>query len=688
MGYSEIHCHLCGVSFNIARIRTIGEPRSHAWKEYGTNQSTFIAANEYAWDDKYCNDSTGCQIVFREDNIPHEEEISSTYNDVLHRLQVLQSRGSPDQASYQSLSISEEDDSKDDDFDPEGSSEAEACDDDIMDYEFEEPRDKCGENLPGEAQIVDKQDFEAGMLYTDWLRDTTQLIIEHCTVSSSTNMSKRSDEKRAQAADRVAQSILANPNKELMLPLYKPDSSDQGDYLMAQEPGSRPTSPQKRSLSFVNHRLNAGHRSNLYEIDEARHWEHIAGPGCTQPRGYSGSQITFDEMKSICTSQCLYEDYGSDEEGSTDDDADDDADNDQKSAPNFKLSGLCHAMPSRDDSSPDYDERYAADNYVWEHDLEGDETLAMPFHPACLEVYKRICLRNQGSVNLAQLGGWWRIVSIEYEAFERIPRDEAVSKADEQWWSYNAGDEWLAANPCLVPNLKRILEAVTTEAQTRQTTARQPGFQQDARNTLVSSFANLPTDVLKVMLDHLSAIDLANLSLAMPSLDDLISPLIRSALIDDYPYLWELWCDARYPEDVGMNGVDVRLFQEATEPKSEEAQRIDAILREEGFDDLADVILDEHHRLEAEAIHELQRSVMTNEAECVQGKEVDYVHLALALHEALSNDRLKGLRNRARIWKDCSWILEDIERLKEEGKLLLDGKISPETWQELEGQGC
>ncbi|KAM0258757.1 hypothetical protein ACHAPA_011077 [Fusarium lateritium] len=31
MGYSEIYCHICGVSFNINRFRTIKEPRSASW---------------------------------------------------------------------------------------------------------------------------------------------------------------------------------------------------------------------------------------------------------------------------------------------------------------------------------------------------------------------------------------------------------------------------------------------------------------------------------------------------------------------------------------------------------------------------------------------------------------------------------------------------------------------------------
>jgi hypothetical protein len=35
MGYSEIYCQLCGVSFAIARIRTPQEPIEAAWAYHG-----------------------------------------------------------------------------------------------------------------------------------------------------------------------------------------------------------------------------------------------------------------------------------------------------------------------------------------------------------------------------------------------------------------------------------------------------------------------------------------------------------------------------------------------------------------------------------------------------------------------------------------------------------------------------
>ncbi|KAK5739442.1 hypothetical protein LTR17_005347 [Elasticomyces elasticus] len=60
MGYSERHCQLCGVSFNVARIRKADEPESAAWGNYGID---FMTAADAA---------TACEIEGCS-NIPRPE---------------------------------------------------------------------------------------------------------------------------------------------------------------------------------------------------------------------------------------------------------------------------------------------------------------------------------------------------------------------------------------------------------------------------------------------------------------------------------------------------------------------------------------------------------------------------------------------------------------------------------------
>lgn len=61
MGYSEIHCQLCGVSFAIARLRRADEAKEAAWDYYGSN---FISA-EF---DGICGESSGCTVPDNEDD--------------------------------------------------------------------------------------------------------------------------------------------------------------------------------------------------------------------------------------------------------------------------------------------------------------------------------------------------------------------------------------------------------------------------------------------------------------------------------------------------------------------------------------------------------------------------------------------------------------------------------------------
>ncbi|SMR60616.1 unnamed protein product [Zymoseptoria tritici ST99CH_1E4] len=60
MGYSEMHCTICGVSFRIGRIRTRHEPRSYAWAYFGSD-----ICNQLALPDIDCSSSLGCTFVDR-----------------------------------------------------------------------------------------------------------------------------------------------------------------------------------------------------------------------------------------------------------------------------------------------------------------------------------------------------------------------------------------------------------------------------------------------------------------------------------------------------------------------------------------------------------------------------------------------------------------------------------------------
>ncbi|KAK2761333.1 hypothetical protein FQN54_001855 [Arachnomyces sp. PD_36] len=77
MGYFEVNCQLCGVSFNISRIRTAEEPKSSAWG-HGMRSRWVDGGNYYG-----CQPEDGCTVVFRGDplTMPREPDLLDKYDD-------------------------------------------------------------------------------------------------------------------------------------------------------------------------------------------------------------------------------------------------------------------------------------------------------------------------------------------------------------------------------------------------------------------------------------------------------------------------------------------------------------------------------------------------------------------------------------------------------------------------------
>ena len=62
MRYDEVLCQICGVSFFIARLRTVNEPPDAAWDYAGEG---FIEFDEHDGEQAECGSDTGCTFVRR-----------------------------------------------------------------------------------------------------------------------------------------------------------------------------------------------------------------------------------------------------------------------------------------------------------------------------------------------------------------------------------------------------------------------------------------------------------------------------------------------------------------------------------------------------------------------------------------------------------------------------------------------
>jgi len=417
-------------------------------------------------------------------------------------------------------------------------------------------------------------------------------------------------------------------------------------------------------------------------------WEHIAGPRCENVMGYSGHRITVEEMQGCGTLQCLVRKFERQESGVDDKDGDWEVDSD------WYLSGLSDYMPSRDIDCPTvFPPRYGedrpwAENCMWQEDER--EQYAMPFHPGCLEVWKRASLKLTDKMDVEVLANWWTL-NASYDKFHGFPRDPAVKRGEAQEWNHNIGDEFLAANPCFIPGYEKVLEGVRTSCQTwanqetqtapptKTTDIIQSGKSQQhhslqqprTMNKTLDIFSVLPTEIWYQIFTHLSAVEVAYLQRASRSFHKLPQSYIRHHLLRERPYLWELWCQQPYSRWTGTTATALKAFQKQCDVENEEIELVLEVLSEDGYIEARDTYKQywDENRLERRPL-EAKSVVMVGE------DEIDYARLAIELEERLEKGQLKGLRNRARIWKDCETILDEIEELKKDGKITAEGKIA------------
>ncbi|KAE8336174.1 hypothetical protein BDV24DRAFT_155397 [Aspergillus arachidicola] len=123
--------------------------------------------------------------------------------------------------------------------------------------------------------------------------------------------------------------------------------------------------------------------------------------------------------------------------------------------------------------------------------------------------------------------------------------DPAVQKAADENWVHVSGDEWLAANPFYVPKLREILGRAmdTGPSFIPQDGAFEPLISL-AKNTS-DPFAQLPQEILDMIIDNLSTKDIISLRLVSRKFYQLHVSLWHRLIQEDMPWLWEVWSNEK-----------------------------------------------------------------------------------------------------------------------------------------------
>ncbi|KAL9567426.1 hypothetical protein ACKAV7_008376 [Fusarium commune] len=379
-----------------------------------------------------------------------------------------------------------------------------------------------------------------------------------------------------------------------------------------------PDHPELEHLISCREFLKTGQQLDLYD----NRWEHIAGPECGLFRAYNGHRISVEAMKGCRVFQCLVR-KASDWQPEPDDEL-------FEVSGDFFLSGLSDQMRSRDMGQQlavfparHRESRPRPDNCVWVDEMA--ENYAMPFHPTCLEIFKRASLYRYGVVDINCLIRWWELEAT-WDEFYEFPRHRTVKGGQQQWWEHTKGDEFLAANPCFVPGLESVLDSTQRSRETHQEDSETMSTAVSQTPVPSDSLSRLPSEIKILILSQLSFNDIANLRLTSRVFLRLPNSLFHHLILRDMPWLYEAWS----PLPIS--------FWATTTPSELKSQ--------------AEIM---NNPLPKAPVTLLSRA------------ETDWFHLKCEVSR--NWQKLLGLQNRRRVWDDCQEILNRVDKYREQGKI-------------------
>jgi len=294
----------------------------------------------------------------------------------------------------------------------------------------------------------------------------------------------------------------------------------------------------------------------------------------------------------------------------------------------------------------------------------------MPFHPTCFEIFQRVSKLAFGQVDIH---GLMHLYNLEFKRPKwgyNLSFDDAVYRGLHQWWRHNPGDEFLAANPVLIPTLERILRSSVHE---------EPSFSPQGGAFLIPDaashrsstssldpFMEMPQEIRDSIVQYLSSQEIAHLRFSSRAFRQLRISLWYGLLREEMPWLWEIWSDDK-PSFWSWASVNDLLAEKYLKPKLDsELRSYRSVIKDEmpqiyedwcaaepTFDEWASTSKDSY---EAWTPFTVPRS-QTNWYELYREITVHW-------------KELKGLHNRRRIWKGMQVILGLIKQYRAEGKVL------------------
>ncbi|PVH96939.1 hypothetical protein DM02DRAFT_674456 [Periconia macrospinosa] len=642
MGYSEVLCQICGVSFNIGRTRRFDEPRSAAWNREGPIMKRSLW-EYYPFDNRFasfadappCQD-TGCMFVDREP----DDNASLDVFDIAH--------------SRPTKNLQNEHEDSDADWIPESGDEEDdepleySSEDDEQPLETDTRQIKDFPMTDDDESTEETEDMKKESIREFWLDTTTY------TQQQVEKLARDYDNYQGwySGAPYHIKFDVADSIQKQVDTFHHP--------IWPEDPAPADPSPL---CAFVP--------------DDSEFVEHIAGPSCEYRGAYSGYEISAEEMRGCQTLQCLvrkdsaypFEQLPDDEEFEI--------------KGSFFLSGLSDHMPSRDCYPPSVIPARrmcympTADNAMYRERESDPHEYAMPFHPSCLEVFKHASKFLKNKVDINALTSWYSLEANPHH-FETFPRHADVNLCVDQWWLHHPGTAYIVANPLYVPKLQEIFTSATdTDPVFNPRDGAFPTRPPPSTPAPNDPFASLPAELLASILDLLPSKAIAALRLTSRAFSHLPIIYFQNLLHREMPWLWEAWPtlkrpfpQTKYATWATLTASQVpELFEKPDRDISRLEDYIEIVTQE--MPELESHFTDEVVALEIAAINAAHQDTLSNIPDrnpfFLPPDRTNYYKLYTLITRHWNE--LRGLRNRERIWKDCEEILRRADEHKREGRM-------------------
>lgn len=301
----------------------------------------------------------------------------------------------------------------------------------------------------------------------------------------------------------------------------------------------------------------------------------------------------------------------------------------------------------------------SADEKQTQDELRG---VALPFHPHCFELYIQATRLYNDCVDLDTLVHIRDKACIRGEKFPVSYSDE-VQAATGQYWQHRVGHEYLVANPIFVPGLRATLEsAISTEESFN---VHNSAFKQRPQRDSSSSkdpFLPLPLEIILDIAGSLDSNDLAYVRLASRAFTNLPISFFRQLVFDEMPWLYEAWSPETSPYHWATAVAHDKLKEKRELKKfSHELERRRNIILE--FEpEIYDEFVANEPKWEWPE-HPETREMLDMGPITLPRDRTNWYQVFCDIR--LNRAGLKGLRNRERIWRNVTQVVDAIKKARD-----------------------